>query len=118
MTDREKLIELIVKIPVPCMLVAGVRGGKSLISASVIADHLLANGVTFATDTNVGSKWASVKDRLPEIGRTVLAWSDYWHCSEIVRWTGVEWIQRMDKETFWSVTHWMPLPEPPTEEEV
>lgn len=46
MTDREKLIELIVTTPVPCMVVAGVRGGKSLISASVIADHLLANGVT------------------------------------------------------------------------
>ena len=45
MTDREKLIELIVTTPVPCMVVAGVRGGKSLISASVIADHLLANGV-------------------------------------------------------------------------
>ena len=51
MTDREKLIELIVTTPVPCMVVAGVRGGRSLISASVIADHLLANGVTVQTNT-------------------------------------------------------------------
>ena len=33
-----------------------------------IADHLIANGVTFATDNNVGSKWIPVSERLPGIG--------------------------------------------------
>ena len=32
----------------------------------LIADHLIANGVTFATDNNIGDKWISVKERLPE----------------------------------------------------
>jgi hypothetical protein len=32
----------------------------------VMADHLIANSVTFAEDNNVPGKWISVKDRLPE----------------------------------------------------
>jgi hypothetical protein len=32
----------------------------------LIAEELMAEGVTFATDNNVGDKWISVKDRLPE----------------------------------------------------
>ena len=36
--------------------------------AEKFADHLIANGVTVqgATDNNVGCKWISVKDRLPQ----------------------------------------------------
>lgn len=30
------------------------------------ANHLIANGVTFETDNNVGSKWIPVTDRLPD----------------------------------------------------
>lgn len=49
MTDREKLIEMINNAAdlYPCELEA-------------IANHLIDMGVTFATDTNVGSKWISV----------------------------------------------------------
>ena len=43
---REKLIELI----------QGAVGGCSRYWAGLIADHLIANGVTFATDNNVG-RW-------------------------------------------------------------
>lgn len=121
MSDREKLIELIVRIPVPCMLVAGVRGGKSLLSASVLADHLLANGVTFAKDTDAPSKWISVKDRLPEDMGDVLVCA-FWH----ERWqTMIAWCRKADEQWFaytshgermlGHVTHWMPLPEPPGE---
>ena len=53
MTDREKLIELLYAIPTPEPIV-GIRAGKQLMTAGFIADHLIANGVTFATDKNVG----------------------------------------------------------------
>ena len=33
--------------------------------AEALADHLLANGVTFETDTDVGCKWIIVEDDMP-----------------------------------------------------
>lgn len=62
---RENLIELIIE--------GNIRAfGKSESFAEVIADHLIANGVTFATDNNVGSRWIPVTERLPESGVHVL----------------------------------------------
>ena len=52
MTDREKLIELMTDL----------YGGDPLhygVKAHHIADHLISNGVTFAKDTDVPSKWIS-----------------------------------------------------------
>lgn len=68
-------------------------------------------------------KWISVNERLPDVNKRVLA------CASIlgkpfvwdaVRWNGEEW--ETEKEAayeYWTpidfpVTHWMPLPEPPT----
>jgi hypothetical protein len=57
---RENLIELIIE--------GNIRAfGKSESFAEVIADHLIANGVTFATDNNAGSRWIPVTERLPDI---------------------------------------------------
>ena len=101
---REKLIELIGSTE---------YGNKSLIGNTFqkgfiekIADHLIANGVTV-------QQWISVKDRLPEEGQSVLT------CKN-----GICDIQTYEKRRngwlckgwFWSmatVTHWMPLPQPP-----
>ena len=47
MTEREKIIELLDEV-------SGVVIAPT--SYGVIADHLIANGVTFATDNNVGDK--------------------------------------------------------------
>ena len=89
-----------------------------------IADHLIANGVTLATDNNVGDKWIPVTERLPEaeeyiysvdvlfldangtvrVGYVNLVTGD-WKTQE-ARW-------KIGKE---KVTHWMPLPEPPKRE--
>lgn len=44
MDDREKLIELLM------------QKGFGVEGATIAADHLIANGVTFATDNNVGDK--------------------------------------------------------------
>ena len=61
-TIREKLIELISGSGILCEIC-----GENTLSycAEALADHLLTNGVTFATDINDGSKWISVEDRKP-----------------------------------------------------
>lgn len=76
--------------------------------ADDIADHLIENGV-------VVPQWISVKDRLPDNEERVLVAvdsdksdtkidTDRMVCRQWVRW-GM------------SVTHWMPLPEPPKAEQ-
>ena len=84
-----------------------------------LADHLIANGVTFAEDINVPSKWISVKDRLPEHDGRYL-------CNvKSFSFKGSFYITMLkyDKGGFIEgriytddVTHWMPLPEPPISE--
>lgn len=56
MTDREKLIDL-------CDTN---NGWVDEVPAEQFADHLLANGVTFATDTKAGDKWTPTAERLPD----------------------------------------------------
>ena len=61
-------------------------------------------------------KWIPVTERLPEDGTEVLAFNKtgfaYVDC-----WTDGKWkINSMVDEEHESVTHWMPLPEPPKEE--
>lgn len=64
-----------------------------------------------ATDTNVGhnSEWISVKERLPEIGQSVLVYASKYYpvveCRDLVAY--------MKMGNYTGVTHWMPLPEPP-----
>lgn len=74
------------------------------------------------TDKNVGNKWISVKERLPEYDRKVLVTDvrdgyistgelmrhveDYWYCEDEMRLPTSE------------ITHWMYLPEPPKEDAV
>ncbi len=93
----------------------------------MVADHLIANGVTFAKDTDVPSKWISVEDGLPEL-IPCNAGTSYSEAVNVLTsgrkvltaiWNGTEFIT--DAE-FWEaegekVTHWapvpLPLPEPP-----
>ncbi len=67
-------------------------------------------------------KWISVDDRLPGDWDQVLAWHD-WLSSDpqdqpfiIASQCGGRWYTDTDEE-HGDVTHWMPLPEPPKEEE-
>lgn len=64
------------------------------------------------TDINVGNKWISVEERLPEKNTAVIAASDngiVFQC--LYAYNG--WDLWESNEV--SITHWMPLPEPPKE---
>ena len=112
MTDREKLTKLLRRWLAHLSLCA--------------ADDLIANGVTFATNTNDGGKWMPVTEMLPEEGESVLvcdAREDY--VGEAVLQKGLVFMGK-EFQGCWDwkgtscrldeFTHWMPLPEPPKEE--
>lgn len=98
MTNREKLIELIGQVQY--------LGGLEL----ALADHLLANGVTF-------QKWIPVSERLPREYKAVIAWTEYHEIGE-AQYNGkhFEWLDDEGDYDHAHVTHWMPLPEPPKED--
>ena len=74
-------------------------------------------------------KWISVEERLPEPFQCVIVhvrhtkkWRDkeldpskWWRVVEEDCWSGVNWCGNADEDIH-EVTHWMPLPEPPKEE--
>ena len=100
MDVREKLVELLQSAPADIMGNHGVRA---------LADHLIANGVTV-------QEWISVNDRLPEPWKQVLIYSRYDFC-EVALYIGIPGKWRVtwnhDMLDADSVTHWMPLPQPP-----
>lgn len=109
MTDREKLIAL--------MIEAKKADTEDVPFSEFLADFLVANGVTFATDTNDGDKWISVEKRLPSVNTDALV---VYQGGAEGRYVGADSLTK-DGEWLWAgedekVTHWMPLPEPPKEE--
>ena len=117
MSDRERLIELLTDNLPRCGNLPHWDNPLQLScdeQVERIADHLIANGVTVqdGKDANVPTKWISVNDRLPEFGEKVIVCDvdeDYVSAWEYRRnWygDGISW----DKD---SVTHWMPLAQPP-----
>ena len=123
MTDRERLLEILNKPIFP---------HESVDPMEAVADYLLDNGVTFATDNNVGSKWIPVAERLPEeLPKAGSAWSEVIRPSVdvLVKIKGLKqlytawysyshnvWADVREEHNFTGVTHWMSLPEPPKEE--
>lgn len=103
MDVREKLVEL---LDANC-------GYVDEVEAEVLADHLIANGVTV-------QEWISVDDRLPEdsndgFADAVLVTDGF--VQHMAYFVGGEWRFAESgeiKEPMWyRITHWMPLPEPP-----
>ena len=121
-SEKEKLVELIAKAKRSMW-------GKSGLSCELarnmyLAENLIANGVTFATDNNVGDKWISVKDRLPDkecLAVCMLAGRPAYN-EMLVGWVGKDtmcetgYICESGGEFLPDVTHWMPLPQPPKED--
>ena len=108
MTDREKLLEILNKPIFPHEMVDPLEA---------VADYLLDNGVTFATDNNVGSKWIPVSERLPEENVRVLICYIDGGGSRGINTDTRHWNRWLCfSGELATVTHWMPLPEPPKEE--
>jgi len=113
MTIHEKLVELLCKTISPTITV-----GEQ-------ADFLIANGVTFAEDTDDPTKWISVKERLPDLipcnagtaySEAVIVWTSG-KKAMIAVYDGISFVCPMDFWDAWGeeITHWMPLPTPPKE---
>ena len=92
MNVREKLVELLA----PTSL--------NFEESTYLADYLVKNGVTV-------QEWISVKDRLPDDDEIVIICTDenFIYAGELV---GDTWFLDNDSWTA-TVTHWMPLPQPP-----
>ena len=105
MDAREKLIEILRKPIFPHELVD---------PTEAVADYLLDSGVTV-------QKWISVKDRLPEEGEYVLCvlkGFNYGGKIQVCKFVPADKFKDKPyfehfRNGFPSVTHWMPLPEPP-----
>ena len=141
MTDREKLIELLVSAESAFYWDGGDKG-----FVEKIADHLIANGVMFKEDVEAeirilkqkranifeildaygrgkrdAFKWIPVTERLPEKYEKVLALTQSKMSGDYNTWliwyTPQSGFHYYDSE--WGdiemddVTHWMPLPEQP-----
>ena len=84
------------------------------VEAEVLADYLIANGVTV-------QEWISVKDRLPEEGEYVLCvlkGFNYGGKIQVCKFVPADKFKDKPyfehfRNGFPSVTHWMPLPQPP-----
>ena len=96
MDVREKLVELIID--------AKRTDPETGSFTEYLADHLIANGVTV-------QEWVSVDDRLPDDDEVVIICTDknFVYAGELI---GDTWFLDNDSWTA-TVTHWMPLPEPP-----
>lgn len=104
MDVREKLVELICSTEYGNGSLVGNNFQKGFIEK--IASHLIANDVTV-------QEWVSVKDRLPEDGQSVLTCKNGVYDIQTYEERRNGWLC---KGWFWSmatVTHWMPIPQPP-----
>ena len=114
MDVREKLVELLCNLPTPEFVIGTRRAGKKLIAAGFIADHLISNGVTV-------QEWISVNDKLPEEGEYVLCvlkGFNYGGKIQVCKFVPADKFKDKPyfenfRNGFPSVTHWMPLPQPP-----
>ena len=128
---REKLIKLLDDFSAPVMLL-----DTKLIDWNIptqqlreaIADYLIANGVTVLDCKKdcttcwktklVTQRWIPVTERLPEHEDAVLCFikngqQDILQLDKFENlWVGMQWTYKRH-----AVTHWMPLPEPPKENE-
>ena len=97
MNHKEKLIEIINNV---------IRCDKCGIVPEWLAEDLIFYGVTV-------QEWISVNDRLPKDGQIVLTYKNGVYDIQAYEERRNGWLC---KGWFWSmatVTHWMPLPQPP-----
>ena len=101
MNVREKLIDLIID--------AKRTDPETGSFTEHLAEHLIAHGVTV-------QEWVDVKDRLPEESGMYIVTANDGHAQRV---SSVQWQKKnrmwnlTGARSYWRVTHWMPLPEPP-----
>ena len=103
MNVREKLIDLIID--------AKRTDPETGSFTEHLAEHLIAHGVTV-------QEWVDVKDRLPEESGMYIVTANDGHAQRVsfVQWQKKNRMWNLTgARSYWRVTHWMPLPEPPKE---
>ena len=112
---REKLIELLKRTEYQFTM-------SHSLTVENVADDLIQQGVTIVPDNNVG-EWIPVTERLPDLipcnagtaySEAVIVWTDG-RKAMIAVWDGIDFLCAADYWEAWgeTITHWMPLPEPP-----
>ena len=112
---REKLVELLKKF-VPPIWTEDCEENRhpmcyDIHCAECIADRLITNGVTI-------QRWIPVEERLPGNEQVVIVcdirenWIGCWEYRH-----GGEWADNYLTFSNSDITHWMPMPEPPKEDE-
>ena len=100
MDVREKLIEILRKPIFPHELVDPIEA---------VADYLLDSGVTV-------QEWIPVTERLPEESGMYIITANDGHAQRVsfVQWQKKNRIWNLTgARSYWRVTHWMPMPQPP-----
>ena len=111
MDVRKKLVEILKQAPFEGKVLDEWWWEEKI---KMIADYLIANGVTV-------QEWISVNDRLPEEGEYVLCvlkGFNYGGKIQVCKFVPADKFKDKPyfehfRNGFPSVTHWMPLPEPP-----
>ena len=110
MDIREKLVELIGCAPFNPIadVFTTINDRFTPAFIELIADHLLANGVTI-------QEWIPVTERLPKIHTNVLVYRPKMATKIMVSYFGYDRFcdGAMDIWGNKVITHWMPLPQPP-----
>lgn len=100
MDVREKLVEILRKPIFPHELVDPIEA---------VADYLLDSGVTV-------QEWIPVTERLPEESGMYIITANDGHAQRVsfVQWQKKNRIWNLTgARSYWRVTHWMPMPQPP-----
>ena len=101
MNVREKLIDLIID--------AKRTDPETGSFTEHLADRLIAHGVTV-------QEWVDVKDRLPEESGMYIVTANDGHAQRVsfVQWQKKNRMWNLTgARSYWRVTHWMPMPQPP-----
>lgn len=121
MDVREKLVELLNEVQETGVneIPAGFGYTNEYVNNETVASHLIANGVTV-------QEWISVEDRLPDnkeydwVLAQVVEDNGFMHIPTVMeyRQSKNDWFEETygwlsDHNGAFTVTHWMPLPEPP-----
>ena len=110
MDVREKLVELLSEI-----IDGGFKWHNYLyesgeqLNNDEIASFLVTNGVTV-------QEWVDVKDRLPEESGMYIVTANDGHAQRVsfVQWQKKNRMWNLTgARSYWRVTHWMPMPQPP-----